>query len=396
MRLSDIAFGFIFILFISNFALAAPLPTRGKRDACVDVVPIPKDAMTVLGKRVDEDFEKFAKMVNEYFESWGKSVESSNAHVSSSSAPPASDHGPTANVKAPEPNPGSPLLPPGFELPLYSSIPSPTLHSMPGVYEYDMTESYHEQLHSTGSDKASPASSESDPDYVPESTPKSTPKNALRPKPNPGPPEGVGPDILQEYWKNLEDKPPPKPNPGPSEGVDPDIVWEYWKNLEDQPPPKRPKLASKIVLGHDREVDPQPSNPGLSSDLDLGQTDTIKFKELLQDAPNPNPRPLSPGKSSPPVPEGPSNTRLPTEPWSPEDTDPESGYEGDEDPDSDTDYDSDQKVARPPPSPESTHPELRSDNQPVDLLAAIYNAKGKAKESRRIPSTARDVGNATE
>jgi hypothetical protein len=113
MRLSDIAFGFILILFISDFALAAPLPTRGKGDACVDVVPIPKDVMTVLGKRMDEDFDEFAKMVNEYFKTWENPVESSNAHVSSSSAPQASDHGPTADVKAPELNPGSP--PPEFD-----------------------------------------------------------------------------------------------------------------------------------------------------------------------------------------------------------------------------------------------------------------------------------------
>jgi hypothetical protein len=33
------------------------------------------------------------------------------------------------------------------------------------------------------------------------------------------------------------------------------------------------------------------------------------------------------------------------------------------------------------------------DSQPVDLQASIYAAKGKAKESRRISGTARDVGN---
>jgi hypothetical protein len=53
-------------------------------------------------------------------------------------------------------------------------------------------------------------------------------------------------------------------------------------------------------------------------------------------------------------------------------------------------------VNGPPPSPELTDPELglnsdyqslSADSQPVDLLAAIYAAKGKAKESRPISAT---------
>jgi hypothetical protein len=54
------------------------------------------------------------------------------------------------------------------------------------------------------------------------------------------------------------------------------------------------------------------------------------------------------------------------------------------------------------PEPELTDPELDLDHQSlstdsqvaVDPQAAIYAAKGKAKESRRISGTARDVGNA--
>jgi len=59
------------------------------------------------------------------------------------------------------------------------------------------------------------------------------------------------------------------------------------------------------------------------------------------------------------------------------------------------------EVATTPPSPNLGSPkELEdhqslsadSDPQPVDPQAAIYAAKGKAKESRRISGTARDVG----
>jgi hypothetical protein len=49
--------------------------------------------MAALGKRGDEDLDKIAKLMKEYFETLKKPVESSDAHASSSSAPPASDHG---------------------------------------------------------------------------------------------------------------------------------------------------------------------------------------------------------------------------------------------------------------------------------------------------------------
>ena len=56
-------------------------------------------------------------------------------------------------------------------------------------------------------------------------------------------------------------------------------------------------------------------------------------------------------------------------------------------------------VPGPPPSPD---PELHSDDQSStvdsqpDLEAAIYAAKGKAKQLRSISGTARDVGNAAQ
>ena len=43
----------IFILSIIDFALAAPVLVQEKRQACVDVVHIPKDVISVLGKRGD-------------------------------------------------------------------------------------------------------------------------------------------------------------------------------------------------------------------------------------------------------------------------------------------------------------------------------------------------------
>jgi len=60
----------------------------------------------------------------------------------------------------------------------------------------------------------------------------------------------------------------------------------------------------------------------------------------------------------------------------------------------------DEVVPGPPPSPDLElhldHQSSSADSQPVDFQAAIYAAKGKAKESRRTSGTARDGGNAVQ
>jgi hypothetical protein len=72
--------------------------------------------------------------------------------------------------------------------------------------------------------------------------------------------------------------------------------------------------------------------------------------------------PLSPASSKPWNP-GPSNPSLPTE---------------------------------LPSTAESTNPELNPDDQEMARQAAIYAAKGKAKQLRRVSGTARDVANAAQ
>jgi len=52
MRRYDIVSGIILILSFIDFAIAAPVLVQEKHQAGVDVVHIPKDVMTVLGKRV--------------------------------------------------------------------------------------------------------------------------------------------------------------------------------------------------------------------------------------------------------------------------------------------------------------------------------------------------------
>jgi hypothetical protein len=114
MRWCDIVSGILLILSIIDFALAAPISVQvqEKRQACVNVVHIPNDLMTVLGKRGNEELEK---LLEEYFNAMGKQVESSDAHASSGSAssgsassgtaPSELDHGSTNVVQAPASTP---------------------------------------------------------------------------------------------------------------------------------------------------------------------------------------------------------------------------------------------------------------------------------------------------
>ena len=131
MRQYDILSGILLILSIIGFALAAPVLVQEKRQACVDVVHIPRDAITVLGKRADDDFDEFASLVDGYINTWKKMSGTSDVHASSSSAPPGPNDGSTNVVQAPVPNPASstdstpdlnPLIKPSSPLPTASPV----------------------------------------------------------------------------------------------------------------------------------------------------------------------------------------------------------------------------------------------------------------------------------
>ena len=101
MRQCDIFSG-ILILCIIGLALAAPILVQEKRQACVDMVHIPRaeNVISVLGKRgvtVDDLLDEFYKAVEEQ-------AESSKAHASSGSLLSGPDHGSTNVVQAPPPN----------------------------------------------------------------------------------------------------------------------------------------------------------------------------------------------------------------------------------------------------------------------------------------------------
>jgi hypothetical protein len=451
MRRSDIVFGIILVLSISDFTLGAPVLEQEKRKASVDVVHIPREVITVLGKRGSEEMEmEMEKLMKELSGTWETPVESSGAHVPSSSAPPVSDHGSMNDVKAPAPNPASsPANPDAMVEPLN---PSPISYAMPAVQGDALSESESDYEWLFGDDGepivpiASPTSSEFGPDHEPtgEHAPQPKPKlwpsagtdpnfdweywaNAPSPpRKRPALPKGVGQasesqveymhmqqpnlepsadsDFDLTYWKNLANQPPLKKpklaslnvlgqahddqevdsqhlNPGPP--TDSDFDWKYWINLVNRPPLKKPELSSLKELGQahdDKEVGSQHLNPGPPTDSVPGQTEMFDLDNLLQrlkDArpePEPNPRPFHLGTL-------PTEPGLATKPEPPDDP----KLEPLEEPYPEV-------VPGPPPSPELTDPELHSDHQPVDLLAAIAKVKGKSKES--FPDTAGPAGGA--
>jgi hypothetical protein len=241
MRRYDIVSGILLILSITDFALAAPVLVQEKRQTSVDVVHIPRDVITVLGRRGSEG--GLEKLIEELSGTWEKPVESSDAHASasSSSALPVPDHGSTNDAEAPALNSASspanpdPLMGP--------SSPSLLAHSDP--------------LSESGSDDEWPIysptwtgySSDLTGEHVPIDSPTST---------------EYGSDLREEHV------PPPNTNPGSSTGSNPDLDGDNWANLEDQSSLKRPKLESSEKFGQaddDQVVHAQQPNPGLLPDL---------------------------------------------------------------------------------------------------------------------------------
>ena len=104
MRRYDVVSRILLILSIIGFAFAAPVLVQENCQACANMVHIPKDVITVLGKRVEE--EELEKLLEKYIKTGEKPVESS------SSAPPGPDHGSTNVVQAPASNPASSIANP--------------------------------------------------------------------------------------------------------------------------------------------------------------------------------------------------------------------------------------------------------------------------------------------
>ena len=205
-----------------------------------------------------------------------------------------------------------------------------------------------------------------------------TEAHAPQPNPNKRPLTDPDPDLppqpkqLKLFGQVIGDKVKHVQQPDPGPLADPNFDWNYRMNLEDSPPPKpaSPKELSQI---HETQVEhaQNPNSPsstvteGISLDdllslrlappNEFGLTHQYQAEHVPQLDQGPTTRPEH-AVVIPPLP----NLGSPKASWS------------------------DEEVLRPPSSPD---PEYNSDDQswsvgsqPVDLLSAIYAAKGKAKE----------------
>ena len=84
MHRYDVISGIIFILSIVDFALAAPVLVQEKRQASADVVHIPKNLVSVLGKRGGEGLDE---LLEEYLNLIRSPFDTLDGHASSSSTP---------------------------------------------------------------------------------------------------------------------------------------------------------------------------------------------------------------------------------------------------------------------------------------------------------------------
>ncbi|KAF8502831.1 hypothetical protein F5888DRAFT_1800384 [Russula emetica] len=393
MRRYDIVSGILLILSIIDFALAAPVLVQERPQAGIDVAHIPKDVMIVLGKRKDE--EELEKLLEKYFETGGKPVDSSGAHAPSSSAPsdsapPGPDHGSTNVVQSPAPNPASSTANPD---PLIEG-PSSTA-ALQGSWEYHFNAAWDDVFSNKGDDEF----------IEPADIPALTPYDSDHELTGAHAPQG----------------PQPNPKKRPLTDPDPDFDWGYWMN-KDSPPRPRPAPPKEFGQAHEYQIEvehvqdespwPSPGTsteeewatfdalnkvllPGPASPEEFSQAYEYQVEHVQQPKPGPSADPYFNWdywmnlKDPPPSRPSPSKLSI-----------PESSNPGPSNLES-----SNPEPLNPGTSNPSlpTEPELRPDDQSLsadsqmdNVQAALYAAKGKAKQLRRISGTARDVGNAAQ
>ena len=284
MRRYDIVSGILLILSIIDFARAAPVLVQEKRQACVDVVHIPKDVRTVLGKRGGEEL---GNVVEEYFKSFEKPAESSDAHSASSSAPPGPGHGSTDVVQEPGPNPESSTVNQGLK---EQSSSSPTDSSVKGVWgdappsdDDRWSQSYegNNELHDVPLYSPTSSGSEFGSNHGwPESWAN---WHALLHRPSSRPSIGSGSEFDWNNWNALEDPPPSRPaspkefdevepvqesNPGSPAGSVSDFDWDNLMKLEDQPPMNPSRLNTKLDSDPNLMAVHRPPTTKLTTKLD--------------------------------------------------------------------------------------------------------------------------------
>ena len=242
MRRYDIVSGILLILSVINFVLAAPVLVQEKRQTSVDEVHTRRDMLTMLGKRMDDDFGEFSQLLDGYFRPWKKPAASSSSaplgpdhgstnavqapvsdpapsdtHVSSSSAALGPDHGLTNVVLAPAPSLASPTANPIPLIDLSSSESSPTASS-------DLSNSKNKWLFET---QVGHMIDFSQPPTRKIPNRKKRPLIVLDPDPDPKP------DFVSDFWKAYMNR----PRPGSASPKEIDRTSEYQAGHVQQSDP---------------------------------------------------------------------------------------------------------------------------------------------------------------
>ena len=138
----------LLILTVITFALAAPLLVQEKRQACVDVMQVPEDMITMLEKRArDEDLEW---LWNEFGLRYHENEGNLDQAVHPELAPPPNAPPPNPadvqepEIHAPPPNPAEAQVPEGYEPPPNPvDVQEPEIHAPPlNPAEAQMPEGY--------------------------------------------------------------------------------------------------------------------------------------------------------------------------------------------------------------------------------------------------------------
>ena len=225
MRRYNIVSGILLFLSIIDFALAAPVSMQEKRQEHVDVVHMPKDVITVLEERWEEDLEKLGE---EYLKTGGKPVDSSS---STASGP---DHGSTNVVQPPVvPNPASSTTNPEPLTEPSSCLSSTSSREGMQARGNCLGVQWSEVWAALREDDSNNAGFRAD---------------GIRPfreggiyspliAPTPILPV-YGDHELSTWAQTVQQKKIPNPKLLISPSADPDFNWEHWINAED--PPTRP------------------------------------------------------------------------------------------------------------------------------------------------------------
>ena len=360
MRRHDLVTGIVLLLSIIDFALAAPVLVQ-ECQACIDVVHIPKDVVTVLGRRGEEEL---GNVVLDYFKMLEEPVESSDAHAPSGSAPPGTDHGPTNNVlQVPGANPASSTVnPDGLMEPLR---PSSTASSVKGsLGDASSDDRWSQSYEGEGELHDVPLE-----EYRFGHGLKLANWHVLYPDPKPS----TASEELD--WSFLNNQPPPRPvspkefgqatknNPEPADSY---LNWDHWMNHEVIPP-TNPRLTTKLDSHPNLMVAyQQPTNSRLTTKLDSNPNLMVAYQQPT------NSRLMTEFESNPSL----MAAHLPTEPEHVVVSSPPSLDAG-------SPTDSEHEAVTSPSLGTVSPKDPESQSQLRDPQADIYPSKGKEK----VPDT---------